>query len=91
MYALPFLLARVLFVLQARGITGAVILSCRMDDPEKSSALSEWIDTTDEFSADMEEIVVNPTATPSLGAIVGNQVYLVAPVGANTLAETGSQ
>jgi hypothetical protein len=45
----------------------------------------------EDVSGVMEETIASPTATPSLGAIVGNQVYLVDPVGVNTMNMSVSQ
>jgi hypothetical protein len=45
----------------------------------------------EDVSGVMEETIASPTATPSLGAIVGNQVYLVDPVGVNTMNISVSQ
>ena len=69
----------------------AIFTSYAMNDPDKSSVLSEWVDSTDKFSEVMENPIAQPTATPGLGAIVGNQVYLVDPVGVNTLADPAAQ
>jgi hypothetical protein len=69
----------------------AMFTSYAMNDPEKSSVISEWVDTTDNFTDVMQNPIAQPTATPGLGAIVGNQVYLVDPVGVNTLNGPASQ
>ena len=69
----------------------AFLTSYAMNDPEKSGVITEWVDTTDGFSHAMEDAFVSPTAAPSLGAIVGNQVYLVDMEDVNANAEPASQ
>ena len=81
-------------VLLATGVVMAslaLFTSSAIQDPDKSSVLSDWVDTTDGFTEVMEEAIVHPTATPCLGAVVGNQVYLAEPVEFYTLAGPDSQ
>ena len=82
-----------MLLLVAGGIMAsmAVFTSYAMNDPEKSSVISEWVDTTDGFSQAMGDAIAHPAATPSLGAVAGNQVYMFDPTGSTTHIEFNSQ
>jgi hypothetical protein len=84
------LAALLLLVVGVAFIAMAIFTSTAVQDPDQGGMLFGMI-APEDVSGVMEEAMPYPTATPSLGAIVGNQVYLVDPAGANTLAETGSQ
>jgi hypothetical protein len=77
------LAALLLLVVGAAFITMAFFTSTAVSDPEQGMFFG-MIEPED-VSGVMEETIASPTATPSLGAIVGNQVYLVDPVGVNML------
>ena len=69
----------------------ALFTSYAMNDPEKSSVISEWVDTTDGLSHAMEDAIAQPTATPSLGAVAGNQTYKLDTTGSYTQIDFNSQ
>jgi hypothetical protein len=77
------LAALLLLVVGGAFITMAFFTSSAVTDPDQG-VLFGLIEPED-VTGVMEETIASPTATPSLGAIVGNQVYLVDPVGVNTL------
>ena len=83
------LAALVLLVSGAMIFSAALFTSYAVRDPEKSQAFSQWLDSAD-ISETLTQAVDNKPASPSLGAIVGNQVYLVDPVGVSLLDETGT-
>jgi hypothetical protein len=83
------LAALLLLVVGAAFISMAFFTSSAVMDPEQGM-LFGMIEPEDVTEV-MEETITSPTATPSLGAIVGNQVYLVDPVGVNTMDIVVSQ
>jgi hypothetical protein len=84
------LAALLLLVVGVAFIAMAIFTSSAVQDPDQGGMLFGMI-APEDVSGVMEEAMPYPTATPSLGAIIGNQVYLVDPAGANTLAETGAR
>lgn len=80
-------LAALLLVVAGVAFAGvALVTSNTMAHPQGGGVLFGMIEARDVTEV-MEEALPRPTATPGLGAIVGNQVYLVDPQGVNTLAE----
>ncbi len=77
-------------------MTGAVFVSMAFfastaaQNPDQGGAIFSMIEPED-ISGVVDEALPHATATPSLGAIVGDQVYLVDPVCANTLNQGTAQ